>query len=173
MLSRDRQVPDKPTWCGQLDEISHELRTAPDPWVDRRRLQDLLGVGPRRAQQILAPCVTRQVGMNGLADREAVIAHLGRLAAGDAVHYEHRRRQKLAEHLDELHQERRKALLVAAPASIVNQEFANLPEGVLVAPGQISIRFETTTEALQKLLALAMAMRNDELLFERLATGAR
>jgi hypothetical protein len=28
-------------------------------------------------------------------------------------------------------------------------------------------------EALQKLLALAMAIRNDELLFERLATGSK
>jgi hypothetical protein len=37
-------------------------------------------------------------------------------------------------------------------------------------PGHISVRFDGTTDALRKLLALAMAIRNDELLFERLAT---
>jgi hypothetical protein len=166
-------MPDKPVWCGRLDEVIGELRALPYPWVDRATLERVLGVRRRRAQQILRPCVHQQAGSNGVAEREELISHLRRLASGEAIHYERRRRQKLAERLEELDQERRKALLVAAPASIVNQEFANLPEGVLVAPGQISIRFETTTEALQKLLALAMAMRNDALLFERLATGSR
>lgn len=127
-------------------------------------------MGVRRAQQILAPCVSRQVGVNGLADREAVIAHLTRLAAGDAVHYERQRRIRLAAQLDSLHRERRQTVMVAAPAAVVNQQLAGLPEGISVAPGQISIRFGSPTEALQKLLALAMAIRNDEMLFERLVT---
>jgi hypothetical protein len=166
-------MPDKPTWCGHLDEVVRQLRDLPDPWVDRGTLQNLLGVGPRRAQQILAPCVARQIGPNGLADREAVIAHLDRLAAGQSVYYEQQRRRRLAEHMDALYQERRKGVLVAAPAAIVNQQLEDLPEGVSVTPGHISIRFGTATEALHKLLALAMAIRNDELLFERLATGAK
>jgi len=166
-------MPDKPTWCGKLDEIARDLRELSDPWVDRSRVQELLGVGARRAQQILAPCVSRQVGANGLAEREALIVHLRRLAGGETVHYERQRRNRLAAQLDFLAQERRKAVLVEAPASVVNQEFANLPEGVSITPGQISVRFSTTTDALQKLLALAMAIRNDQLLFERLATGLR
>ena len=166
-------MPDRPTWCGQIDAVVQRLRELPDPWVDRSHLQELLGVGCRRAQQILAPCVVRQVGVNGLADRETVIAHLRRLAAGESVHYEQRRRRRLAERLDALHQERRQTVMVAAPTAIVNQEFADLPDGVSVTPGQIQVKFESVTDALQKLLALAMAIRNDELLFEKLATGAR
>ena len=166
-------MPDKPTWSGQLDEIAARLRELNDPWVDRSQLQDLLGIGPRRAQQILAPCVGRQVGSNGMADREAVIAHLRRLAVGDTVHYERQRRRRLAATLDALNDERRQAVLVPAPTAVVNQELANLPAGVSVSPGQITVQFGSVTEALQKLLALAMAIRNDELLFERLATGAK
>ena len=166
-------MPDKPTWCGHLSEIARQLRLLPDPWVDRSILQDLLGVGPRRAQQILAPCVGRQIGANGVADRETLIAHLDRLAKGETAEYEQRRRQKLAARMDALHRERQASVLVPAPTAIVNQQMENLPEGVSITPGQISVRFGTTTEALQKLLALAMAIRNDELMFERLATGAK
>jgi hypothetical protein len=166
-------MPDKPTWCGRLDEITRQLWELPDPWVHRACLQDLLGVGARRAQQILAPCVVRQVGVNGLADREAVVAHLKRLAAGDVVHYEHQRRRQLAARLEALDRERRDGVLVAAPTAIVNQQIADLPEGVSITPGHISVRFASTTEALEKLLALAMAIRNDELLFEHLTTGVQ
>jgi hypothetical protein len=166
-------MPDKPTWLGRLDEIEERLRGLPDSWVDRACVEELLGVGRRRAQQILAPCVGRQVGANGLAEREAVIAHLRRLATSEGAHYERQRRSRLAEQLDALYEERRKAVLVAAPTKVVNQDLAALPAGVSVAAGVITIRFDGVTDALQKLLALAMAIRNDELLFERLATGAK
>jgi hypothetical protein len=156
-----------------LDEAARRLRELPDRWVDRATLQELLGIGSRRAQQILAPCVARQIGANGLADRELLIVHLQRLASGDTMHYERRRRRRLAEYMEGLNRERRNAVLVAAPDNIVNQELAGLPEGVTITPGQISVCFDGTTDALRKLLALAMAIRNDELLFERLATGAK
>jgi hypothetical protein len=165
-------MPDKPTWCGQLDGITRHLRELSDPWVDRATLQELLGVGPRRAQQILAPCVSRQIGANGMANRETLIPHLERLAAGETSCYEQQRRRRLAAYLDGLYQERRTSVFVAAPAGIVNQQLEGLPQGVSISPGHIRISFASSTEALEKLLALAMAIRNDELLFERLATGA-
>jgi hypothetical protein len=166
-------MPDKPTWIGRLDEIAEKLRALPDPSIDRACVEDVLGVGRRRAQQLLAPCVSRQVGSNGLADREALIAHLARLASGDSIYYEKQRRDRFARRLDELNRERRQAVMVAAPAATVNQELERLPKGVSVEAGVITIRFGGVTDALEKLLALAMAIRNDELLFERLATGAR
>jgi hypothetical protein len=137
--------------------------------VDRETLQSLLQVGPRRAQQILRPCVTRQIGANGVAGREELIVHLKRLAAGDEAHYERRRRQRLAQVLDG---RRQKALaqpkvLIEAPTSMVSQQFANLPDGVSISPGAISITFSTPNEALHRLLALAMAIGNDFNEFER------
>jgi hypothetical protein len=164
-------VPDKPTWYGRLDQIIAELGDLPWPWVDRETLQSLLQVGPRRAQQILRPCVTRQVGANGVAGREELIAHLRRLAAGDEAHYERRRRQRLAQVLERLRQEAlaQPKVLVEAPTTVLNQEFANLPDGVSVSPGAISITFSSPSEALQRLLALAMAIGNDFNEFERMA----
>ena len=166
-------MPDKPTWAGDLGRAAAELRSLPFPAVDRATLERVLHVSRRRAQQILAPCVRRQIGSSGVADREELIAHLERLAAGDAVHYEERRRERLARALHELDQEwkTRPRMLVEAPTSVVNQEFSTLPAGVALRPGEITIRFATPVEALEKLLALAMAAGNDPERFERL-TGA-
>jgi hypothetical protein len=164
-------VPDKPTWYGRLSQIIAELEKLPWPWVDRETLQILLEVGPRRAQQIIRPCVIRQVGANGVAGREELIAHLTRLAAGDDAHYERRRRQKLAQVLDSLRQDAlaQPKVLVEAPTTMLNQEFANLPLGVTISPGAIAITFSSPNEALQRLLALAMAIGNDFDQFERMA----
>ena len=164
-------MPDKPIWYGRLDQIISELGKLPWPWVDRETLQTLLRVGPRRAQQILRPFVIRQVGANGVADREELIAHLKRLAAGELAHYEQRRRQRLADILGEMRQAviAQPKVMVEAPTSMINQEFAHLPEGVLVAPGTISISFSSPREALQRLLALAIAIGNDFNEFERMA----
>jgi hypothetical protein len=96
---------------------------------------------------------------------------LKRLAAGDEAHYERRRRQRLAQVLEALRQEAlaQPKVLVEAPTAMLNQEFASLPDGVSVSPGAISITFSSPSEALQRLLALAMAIGNDFNEFERMA----
>ena len=170
-------MPDKPAWYGQLDAAIENLRALPYPWVDRSIVEQLLRVGRRRAQQILAPCVTHTVGSNGLADRERLIAHLEQLARGDAVEYEKRRRQKLASEISRLRLQwmDQPRVLVEAPARIASQTFAGL-DGVAVCPGRIVVEFATPQDALERLLALAMAIGNDPDAFDRLASdsaGAR
>jgi hypothetical protein len=163
-------MPDKPIWCGNLEKIVAELRALPYPWVDRATLERLLRVRRRRAQQILQPCVRQQIGTNGVADREELIAHLKRLASREAVYYERRRQERFAQAITGLQKawtEQTKTL-VEAPAGIVNQELANLPADVTLRPGEITVRFSTAVEALEKLLALAMAAGNDLDGFERL-----
>jgi hypothetical protein len=162
-------VPAKPTWFSKIDHVIKEIQRLPRPFVDRSTVEFLLGVGRRRAQQILAPCVTDRVGMSGLADRDRLISHLRGLAESEAGHYEARRRQKVGEALSRLRAERleRPRLLVEAPATVVVQEFDNLPSGVRLEAGRITVEFTEPREALEKLLALAMAISNDFDRFER------
>lgn len=169
------KVPRKPGWYGKLDGIVRELERLPRPFVDRAALEVLLGVGRRRAQQILAPCVTERVGSNGLADRHALIARLRQVAAGDDGYYEQRRRQRLAGILVRLRNERleRPQLLVEAPGAVVGQDFENLPAGIGFGPGRITVDFQEPPEALEKLLALAMAISNDFACFERVTRSRR
>lgn len=163
-------MPAKPVWYSHLDAIVRALEALPRPFIDRATLEMLLGVGRRRAQQIMAPCITDHVGANGLVDREVLIAHLRRLARTDDCSYERTRRRKVAVLLEELRRDRleRPQVLVEAPVEVVNQELDQLPVGVQVKSGRITIEFDHPQQALKKLLALAMAIGNDYSLFERL-----
>ena len=165
-------MPAKPVWYSKINDVIRELEALPRPFVDRATVEFLLGVGRRRAQQIMAPCITDRVGTNGLANREALVAHLRRFAEGEDGYYERRRRQKVALILEQLNQERleRPQLLVEAPVEVLRQEVESLPEGVRLEPGRITVAFEEPQEALEKLLALAMAISNDFDRFERRVT---
>ena len=162
-------MPAKPAWFSRINDIIGELRELPRPFVDRTALEDLLGVGRRRAQQILAPLITDRIGCNGLVDRDALIDHLRHLAEGDDAYYERKRRRKVGEALARLNREwlERPQLLVEAPPEIQAQGFANLPAGVLLDAGRITVEFDSPRQALEKLLALAMAISNDFDGFER------
>ena len=164
-------MPAKPVWYSRLPDIILELEALPRPFVDRAAVEFLLGVGRRRAQQIMAPCVTDRVGANGLVDRNALIDRLRGLAQGDDGFYEVERRRKVAHVLEQLRQTRleQPQLLVEAPVAVVNQGFEDLPAGVHIEAGRITIEFEQPQQALERLLALAMAISNDYDRFERRA----
>jgi hypothetical protein len=157
-------MPDKPIWYTRLEAAIQQLEALPSPWVDRASLEFALGVGRRRAQQILQPLVRQTIGKNGLADRDELIRHLRRLAASDTVCFEQQRRRRLHMILDELQRQAKQQprVLVEAPTAVVNQELESLPAGVQLSPGRIVLEdFTTPEEAKQKLLALIMAMAND------------
>ncbi len=162
-------MPAKPVWYSRIDAVVRELEALPRPFVDRATLEFLLGVGRRRAQQILAPCITDHVGTSGLADRGRVVARLRELAQGVEGHYERRRRQKVAAVLAELRRQRlaHPQVLVEAPVQVVSQELGHLPAGVRLEPGRITVEFDQPRQALEKLLALAMAIGNDFEAFEQ------
>ena len=132
-------------------------------------IEEVLGVGRRRAQQILAPCITDRVGSSGLGDRRQVIARLRQLAEGEDGRYERRRRRRLGAVLSKLNEEfvSRPRVLVEAPARIAARGIDELPEGILLETGRITVSFGDPREALEKLLALAMAIGNDYDWFER------
>ena len=166
-------MPAKPVWYRNLSYIIGELQRHPLPYVDRATVEFLLGVSRRRAQQIMAPCVLeRRAGVNGLADRDALITRLERIAEGDEGAYEIDRRRKVAKLIEQLRQQwiTQPQLLVEAPTAVVNQEFENLPAGVRLEPGRITVEFVEPQQGLEKLLALAMAISNDFDLFDRCVT---
>jgi hypothetical protein len=169
-------MPDKPLWLDRLPQAIRELEDSPEPWVHRPVLEALLGVGRRRAQQLLSPLVHHRIGTSLAASRADVIAHLKRVAAGEEAWYEERRRQHLWTQLDEVRREwvRQPPVLVEVSEAQIRRverlDFDGLPEGVELAPGSITLRFCDPDEALQKLAALAMAIsQNRQAFYEHVA----
>jgi hypothetical protein len=164
-------MPRKVLWASRLDEIAAQLGNLPERWMDRSTLEAVLGVSRRGAQRILSACAGRRVGASNLADRDEVIAHLRQLVNGETSYYERRRRMRLAGYLNRARETLlQPKVLVPAPVRVLDQRWDELPDGIAVTPGQIAIRFETSVEALEKLLALALAIGNDQERFERLAS---
>ena len=169
-------MPDKPLWLDRLPEAIRLLEQSPEPWVDRPALESLLGVGRRRAQQLLAPVAQRRVGTSLVANRTDLIAHLKRIAAGEDADYEQRRQKQLWAHLAQTRREwiRQPPVLVEVSQAQLHQvelhDFDGLPEGVELAPGSITVRFRAPDEALQKLIALAMAISQNRPAFDRRVT---
>ena len=169
-------MPDKPNWYTRLPGAIKQMERMDAVWVDRAAVELVLGVGRRRAQQILKPLVRQTVGRNGLARREEVVLHLRKLARGQVANLELGRRERLGEMLGnfECEQKRQPRVLVEAPVEIVNQQLDTLPAGVRLSPGRIVIEgFSSPDEAKQKFLALIMAIGNDPDGFdERISGGA-
>ena len=99
-----------------------------------------------------------------VAERSQLIAHLKRIAAGEESYYEGQRRQRFWAHLSEARRQWIEASPVLVEMSnaqvrrLEHDDFDGLPEGVELAAGSIVGRFSDPEEALQKLMALAMAI---------------
>jgi hypothetical protein len=157
-------MPARPSYFHRLNEALDVFRGLDLELIDRRTLQEVLAVSKTVAWRILRQSgATDGPGNTLVCRRVELIAALERLQQTSRFEYEIRRRQKFAEALAL----RRPRLLVEAPVEVVAQEFANLPTGVRLAPGSITIGFAEPREALEKLLALAMAIGNDFQGFER------
>lgn len=165
-------MPDKPLWLDRLPEVIRYLQESGEAWVDRPALESLLGVGRRRAQQLLAPVAKRRIGTSVVAKSADVLSHLQQVAAGEEAYYEERRRKQLWEHLGEARREwiRQPPVLVEVAAAEVRRvellDFDGLPEGVELGSGCITVRFRDPDEALRKLMALAMAISHNRRAFD-------
>ena len=156
-----------------LPEAIRQLEAASDPWVDRPALETPLGVGRRRAQQLLSALARRRVGTSLVASSADVVAYLKRIAAGEGAYYDGRRSEQLWTQLAETRREwiRRPPVLVEVPNAqarrVESLDFDGLPDGVELAPGSITVRFREPDEALSELMALAVAIGQNRQAFEQ------
>jgi hypothetical protein len=166
------RMPDKPLWLARLPEAIAQLKESSEPLVDRGRLETLLGIGRRRAQQLLSAVASRSIGSSRIAKVSDVVEYLERIAAGENAYYDARRRKHL---WDQLGRERHQWLI--QPPVLVDVETTDikqvqlrgvegLPEGVDLKPGCIHMTFKTPEEALEKLVALALAISRSREVFD-------
>lgn len=141
----------------RVPEIIATLSALPTPWVDREVVERAFELRRRRAIQLLHAFEGFQVGRTFLADRQAVLAWLRAVEAGQDYHWESRRRRRLGEKLAAARQQARAARVSIEPP----QPAPGWPPGVAVETGCMSIEFAGVQDLLSKLYGLARAAADD------------
>jgi hypothetical protein len=155
-------MPAQPAWFHRLDEILSELRALHISHLDRLACEKLFRVRQRRARQLMAGLPALRVGNAVAVERQALIARLEKIQAGERFARETSRRARLTEDLDRTRQllAARRVRLPAA-ADVRQRSVRELGGGIELRPGELRIQFYGAEELAAKLFELSQAMAND------------
>lgn len=160
-------MPAKPSWAWRLPEALPALHACEDEWIDRRRLEELLGISKTVAWRMLRQCGVGPGPGGALAcRREDLIQRLERIAGdGGLIQSEIARRQRLEGLLD-----RMRPAVIANLTKVVRDDqalallstrFHRLPANVTLTPHSLHIDFCGTEDFLQAFGAVVYALHND------------
>jgi hypothetical protein len=165
-------MPAKPSFSRDLPQALAELRQDPSDWVDRRRLELLLGISRSTAWRLLRQAGGQPGPGNTLVcRREELVSYFEQiLNGGGSVDYEVKRRQRLESYLASIRPQVVASRTQVAPAgtglAMVNSRFASLPPNVTLTPRSLHLDFSTPEEFLAAIGALVFALQND---YEKIA----
>lgn len=163
-------MPDTVTWQSKIPVVLEALKETEGD-MDCRWVRDLLGVKKRRAELIMGTAGAKPTGRRGqLLISVADFCLYLRAVGGSAVAVaEEERRKRLAKAMVKAQKEQLESPRVIVDLSDLPTDvkaarrlgMAGLPDGVVLEPGRIEVRFGDPTEALMKLGLLAMAIGAD------------
>ena len=148
-------------WLLRLPHIISSLEQLDVPVVDRAICERLFGIRRRRAITLLEMFGGYQVGRTYLVNRTDLIDQLRTLVTGPVFERERSRKRKLTSSLDELHRRRAAAHVRIPVAPIGTDRGPGLPDGIVMAPGILSVAYITTEHLLSRLFALAVWAADD------------
>ena len=159
-------MPTRPAYFHRLAEAIATFRRLPSEWIDRRTVEETLGVSKTVAWRILRRCGGEAGPGNTLVcRRETLIAALERLQEDADYRQEVHRRERLESRLGQLLAAARSQHVQLAPASaaaeMVSSRFAKLPAGIELKPRQLTIEFDDSADFLRKIGAVVFALQND------------
>lgn len=157
-------MPRSPAWLTSLPDAIEQLEALERETVTRWDIQQLLGVSKRQAVVLAHRFGARRVGNALLLERRALVRQFQAIRRGAVFSREVDRKGKLVE---TLRRARIHRMRVRVPADSYNMRLATLPEGVVLSPGRIEVRFTGAQEAIKRLFDLAQALVNDFDAFER------
>ena len=162
-------MPAKSQWQQQLPEILRLLTALPSPVVDRAVIENLFGVGRRRAILLLHEFGGFRSGQTFFVDRPALIQRLEEIRDGGAFQAERARRNRLAQDLERTRQlAPGRKVRIAAAEDVRDRRLADLPAGIHLKPGELRIEFFGTEDLLRHLFELSQAILNDYKRFQEI-----
>jgi hypothetical protein len=159
-------MPARPAYFHRLGPAIEALRRLSEEWIDRRTLEETLGVSKTVAWRILRKCGAEDgPGGSLVCHRETLVQALTGLLNSDACEREVRRRDRLDSRLSGLLAAARSQHVRLASADrgleLRNTRFARLPAGVELTRDRLVVEFSGSADFLQKVGALVFALQND------------
>jgi hypothetical protein len=161
-------MPAKPSYCAKLPIGIEVLRAMEIDWIDRRQLEEVLGVSKTVAWRLLRLCgVAPGPGGALVVQREDLVARLERLAQdGGPIEREIQRHGRLEDFLERVRPAvianlKRVARDPKHALELINSRFAKLPANVVLTPSSLHIDFFGTEDFLQTVGAIVYALNND------------
>lgn len=150
-------MPDKPTYIHKLEGILAEARSPkPIPFFRRQDIEALFGLKKRQAVNLMHRVGAVRVSRELAVEQRELVRWLKRMVADPSVAAEQRRQQTVIERIVEL-----KAETAARAIKIVLPDrgpAVDLPDGVSLQPGLLTIRFENDQQMLERLFLLARVL---------------
>jgi len=134
--------------------------------VDRRLVEEVLGVSKTVAWRILRKCRAEEGPGNTLiCRREDFVEALRQMEANPEVQADVRRRNRVEDRLAQLarlaHTQRTKVAEDEEARELLATRFNRLPAGVDLRPGRLTIDFQGTADFLKKFGAVVFALQNE------------
>ena len=150
-------MPDNPTYIHKLAEILAAAKIPkPIPFFRRRDIEALFGLKKRQAVNLMHRICAIRVSRELAVDRRDLIAWLDRMIEDPSVAVEQRRHQRVIDRIVEL-----KAETAARAVKIVLPDpkpSVELPDGVSLQPGLLTISFGNDQQLLERLFLLARVL---------------
>ncbi len=155
-------MPAPSQWLQRLPEIIDALKVLAAPVIDRALIETLFSLKRRQAIDLCHRFGGFQAGRTFLVDRVRLIAELERMRQDHGFEVELHRRERLSQMVVEARRLRAGAhvVLPVRPAAL-ECHMADLPAGVRLEAGCLTVWFDKPEELLAKLFELAKAAHND------------
>ncbi len=159
-------MPATPAYFHRLSEAIAVFRESPLDWIDRRHLQETLGVSKTVAWRILRRCGAAEGPGNTLVcQRDDLVGALEQILVSGACEREVRRRDRLEKAVEQLarlaHSRGAQVAQTDEARELRDSRFQKLPEGIELTPRRLTIAFQGTQDFLQKFGAVVFALQND------------
>ena len=159
-------MPARPAYFHGLAEAVEVISQLQTEWIDRRTLEEILGVSKTVAWRVLRRCgATEGPGNTLVCRRDSLLQSLRSLQSTGSYAQEIRRRDRLEQNLASLLDVARSRQISVAPAAraleLLSTRFDQIPPSVNLSPSRLTIDFVGTQDFLEKVGAVVFALQND------------
>ena len=152
-------MPDNPTYIHKVEGILAEARAPkPIPFLRRRDIEALFGLKKRQAINLMHRIGAVRVSSELAVQQRDLVRWLEQMIADPSVAIEQRRHEAVVERIVDL-----KAETAARAIKIIlpdRKPSVDLPDGVSLEPGALTVSFDNEQQLLERLFLLARVLAN-------------